>query len=135
MVSRKNQFSYDKLGIIVSSSCIAHCLVTIVALLALPAYSYYFHNEWVHLFPLLLTIPLALLAFFRGYRVHGVRLILFLGFFGILLLFASSFAESLTEGLEYVFSISGSLLLVGTHLWNMKCLRNRDALCQSHFTS
>lgn len=128
-VSRKIQISYDKLGIIASSGCIAHCVVAILAILTLPAYSYYFHNQWIHLFLLLFIVPIAMLAFMRGYRVHGVRPILLLGLLGIILLFASSFEDFLLDGLEYILSISGSLLLVAAHVWNIRCLRERDSLC------
>jgi hypothetical protein len=72
----------DRIGIVISSLCVLHCLAALLPLaaqsLAMP--------EWLHLALLSVALPVATVALWQGWRRHGRAAILLLGASGLTLL-------------------------------------------------
>lgn len=111
----------DRTAITLSGLCLVHCLAGAV-LLSLFAVSGDWLSHNVHLIGLMLALPLAGFALWRGIRVHGRRLIGLLGAIGIALMAASLFLGHGT-GPELLASVIGVSLLAAAHLWNLRASR------------
>lgn len=112
---------WDKLGIALSSACVAHCLLVAFLPLIFPVLSEYTHSTWVHVivgFIILFTSPL---AFIPGYRKHGLTWIIGVAFSGLFFILLGILAEDhFSEQLSHGISIFGSLLLVFAHFKNLQ---------------
>lgn len=112
---------WDRLGIAFSSACVVHCIFVAFIPLIFPALAYFTHLDWVHgavAISLLVTTPM---AFYPGFKKHGLTWILSLASLGILIILAGMFLEDRTsEILSHSISILGSLLLVLAHVKNLQ---------------
>ena len=104
-----------------SGLCLVHCLAGSLLLTVFAASGDWLgHN--VHVVGLLLAMPLAVVALWRGIAVHGRHAIGVLGALGIGLM-----AASLLIGhggvAEISLSIVGVCLLASAHLWNLRASR------------
>ena len=109
----------DKLGILCSSLCIVHCIVTpfILALGLSGLLAKILTTEFLHyilIVPVALLILLTLPSAYTRYRSLGL---IFIGLLGMMLLIAAPF---LGEGNEALLTISGGCLLVFFHLLNLR---------------
>lgn len=107
----------DKSAMTLSALCLVHCLAG-TFLLTLFATSGGFLGHDVHLVGLMLALPLAAIALWRGVAVHHRIGVAVLGALGIALM-----AVSLLIGhgsREIAVSVVGVALLGSAHLWNLR---------------
>jgi hypothetical protein len=124
------RWNWDKIGISLSSLCVAHCIGTPVAFALLPAIGTQFgeHTHEFHWLMAALLLPVALLAFVRGYLHHRELTPLFLGAGGVTVIFAALFLPEQWGGIygyTYV-NIVGSLGLMSGHLLNRRLCNRCD---------
>ncbi len=117
----------DKACILCSGACAIHCMLAPIIALASPAIAHFFENEWIHIGLLVLLTPIAIIAFYRGFKLHQETRPVFLGSAGIVLLLMAVSFELLfkieVESLEIIFTMIGSILLIVAHICNIKYLR------------
>lgn len=117
-----NKF-FDKLGICVSGLCLVHCLIMPFALLSFPVLSNYFHHleENIHLIFGVLVLTSAIFAVYPHCRKSGRKDILILALMGsITVLTAFTLAHEISEVLESILTVTGSVMLIIAHFRNMK---------------
>ena len=109
---------WDKAGIIMSVTCIIHCLLTPVAIILIPAMANLGEGEEIlHLLFATIAIPIAAFSLWRGYTQHGTKLPIFYAVPGITLLWiAMSLHEPLW--LESVVTGIGASLIITAHVLN-----------------
>jgi len=111
----------DRSALALSGLCLIHCLAGSLLLTMFAASSGFLgHN--VHLFGLLLALPIAAIALWRGLLVHGRIAVAILGAVGILLMGGSLLIAHGGLG-EIVLSVVGVSLLAAAHLWNLRASR------------
>ncbi len=119
----------DRAAICVSGLCLLQCLLLPLLVVVTPLMSIGFlGEEWFHLLLLVLILPISLLAFGLGYRIHGNRRMLVPGLAGLGIVMLAAWLEH--EGLgalatALLTSLGGVLLITG-HWLN---LRDRRRLC------
>ena len=135
--STKMQKIIDNLGITISAVCAIHC-VFLPALFIIAPYSFLASHEF-HEALIYFIIPSALVAFVLGCRKHGDKLVAIMGAIGILLLIIALSMHSILhaeqhseEFLSIVITISGSVLLVFSHLRNRKLCMKEDYTCHEN---
>jgi hypothetical protein len=123
-------FNFKKLdywGIWLSLLCLAHCLLLPAFLMALPILArYYLVHPFVHFGLSCLVFPVAILSLWSGYRVHLNKWVLVLGILGALLIVWASLTRVTLVMLaryELYFNVLGSLLLMVSHLWNIRSMK------------
>lgn len=117
---------WDRWGLVLSSLCALHCLLTPILLLSLPVWGSVLEQEWVHIGLAFFVLPVGLYAFFSGYRHHADKRVLALGLVGLALIVGATVVPH--EWVEFqeldVVTIAGSLLLMTGHLLNRRaCLK------------
>lgn len=122
---------WDKLGVLFSSLCALHCLLTPLLIVVSPFLGEIFEQAWVHTLLALFVAPVGVYAFTSGYRHHKNKWLMLLGLSGVVLVVTAllmnhehSAAPRHGFELDYL-TVAGSLILVGAHLWNRKA-------CQCH---
>jgi hypothetical protein len=120
-MTRRFSSLLDKSALTLSGLCLVHCLTGSLLLTVFAASGDRLgHN--VHLFGLLLALPLAAVAIWRGVRVHGRTGVAVLGALGIGLM-ALSLVISHGDIAEVVLSVIGVSLLAAAHIWNLRAAR------------
>lgn len=111
----------DRLAIGLSGLCLLHCMAGFV-LLSLFALTGDWLDHRVHVVGLVLAMPLAAVALWRGWRRHGQLAIGVLGLAGLLVMTASL---AVTHGdlAEMLVSMAGVSLLALAHWRNLQALR------------
>ncbi|MGR4889966.1 MerC domain-containing protein [Sphingopyxis sp. LARHCG72] len=112
-------------GAAVSASflCLVHCLALPLLLLALPVIAgTIFEAESFHIVAAALVVPAAVLAFLLGYRRHRSLRPATLGSAGVACIVAALF-PALGEPAAAVMTTTGSLLLIGGHIFNWRLRR------------
>ena len=111
----------DKSAITLSGLCLVHCLAGSLLLTVFAASGGWLgHN--VHLVGLMLALPLAAIALWRGVRVHGRWGVAVLGAGGIILMATSLMITHGGPG-EIALSVAGVIMLAAAHLWNLRAAR------------
>ena len=138
----------DKFSICVSMCCILHCLALPVLIVLLPSISsLWINDEIVHVYLVLLAIPISLFAMVKSLKVHNNYKCISLAVTGLLLLIAAIFMHDIgsffgeqghneEQGhgeehghdehhgigglLEKIFTVLGALVLVSAHILNLK---------------
>jgi len=104
-----------------SGLCVVHCLAGSLALAVLAPFGDLLGHQ-VHVWGLLIAMPLALFALMRGWRSHGRAQALLLGALGL-----ASMGAGLTQhghlG-EFLLTASGAALLVSAHILNLRWSRH-----------
>ena len=151
----KKQIS-DKLSICLSLCCILHCIALPVLILIIPSISsFWINDENVHIFLVLLAIPISLFAMGKSLRIHNNYKCIALAVVGLLLLVAAIFMHDIGfigehgheehgheengqddhgheehggigETLETIFTVIGGLILLSAHYLNIR-LSNKSA--------
>ena len=120
--------NWDRWGILLSSLCAIHCLVTPLLLLALPVLGGYFENQLVHIVMALFVVPVGAFAFWSGYRHHKKLSLLVMGVVGLSLVGGAPLVHDFFHVelmREDLMTILGSAILIGAHLLNRRA-------CQCH---
>ena len=117
-VSSMSFSGYDRLGTIVSAACILHCLATPVLVASLPVFAASMLNsEWLHIILAAATVPVASIAFRRGYRCHGSWLPFLIALPGLSTLWLTLLAGE-SHWLETALVSIGATLLITAHVLN-----------------
>lgn len=111
----------DRLAIGLSGLCLLHCMAGFV-LLSLFALTGDWLDHRVHVVGLLLAMPLAAVALWRGWRRHGRMEIGLAGLIGLLVMGLSLLVEH-GEQAEMLVSMAGVMMLAFAHWRNLKALR------------
>ncbi len=111
----------DKSAAGLSGLCVVHCLAGSLALAVLAPFGELLGHQ-VHVWGLLIAIPLALLALVRGWRTHGRARGLLLGSAGLVLMGAGLTQHGHLG--EFVLTAGGAALLVSAHVLNLHWMRH-----------
>ena len=117
----------DKAAIGLSVLCVAHCLLTPIAIVMLPALGATFlDDERFHYALLFLVLPTSIFSLGLGCRKHGRREILLFGLFGLLLmsLILILGEDVLGELGEKLSTILGALIIAFAHVRNFRACQN-----------
>ncbi len=139
MRSRENapsRFNWDKIGIGLSSLCLVHCLLTAGAivlvpvlglsvtdgLIGIPGSAARMTSHSFHWMMAGLLLPVAGIAFVRGFRHHQDRRVLGLGILGaVIIVLALVAPHEVLENFGHGYlTIAGSLLLIAGHYFNRR---------------
>jgi len=130
--------SLDKIAVLLSGVCILHCLITPIAVTALPIF---FMNTFVedvlfHKLMLWLVLPSSAVALFIGCGKHRDLRIAGSGIIGMLILILVAFFghELLSPIQERLTTTLGGLVLAVSHILNYRACQNQtcdDAECSS----
>ena len=138
----------DKFSICLSMCCILHCLALPVLIVLLPSISsLWINDEIVHVYLVLLAIPISLFVMIKSLKVHNNYKCISLAVIGLLLLLVAIFMHDIGsffgeqghveeqghgeehghdehhgigELLEKFFTVLGALVLVGAHILNLR---------------
>ncbi|WP_439532874.1 MerC domain-containing protein [Polymorphobacter sp.] len=111
----------DRLAIFLSGLCLVHCLLGALLVASMAVAGNMLSHE-VHVVGLMLALPLAVLALWRGVRVHGRLGIVLVGVIGIGFLSASIFMPH-SEETEIMLSVAGVVVLGAAHVLNLRATR------------
>lgn len=111
----------DKSAMTLSGLCLVHCLAGTLVLAVFAAGSEWLNHD-LHLVGLLVALPLAAVALWRGVAVHGRIGVAVLGAVGITLMAASLVVGHGAAG-EILLSVIGVALLGLAHWWNLRASR------------
>ena len=112
----------DRIAITLSGLCLLHCMAGFV-LLSLFAVTGDWLDHRVHVVGLMLALPLAAVALWRGWRRHGRLPIGALGLAGLVVMMAS-LAVKHGQTVEMLVSMAGVILLATAHWQHLKALRS-----------
>lgn len=120
---------WDKVGILISSICFVHCLVSPLLVFTLPTLYLSFHNPFFHIVIALLVIPVGAFAFWQGYRLHHQSIVLALGLPGLMLVTTAAILPHWVQHLfgHITLNVFGSVLLISAHVLN-----RRSCACRKH---
>ena len=109
--------TWDRVGIVLSGLCAAHCLLVPLALVALPLWpSLAETHTWLHPVFAVLLIPVTLLAIWT----HRERYAMLLLGFGLVIVIAATLAhDALGMAAEAGITLFGSALLIAGHVRNV----------------
>jgi hypothetical protein len=111
----------DKSAMTLSGLCLVHCLAGSLLLTVFAAGSGWLGHK-VHLVGLMIALPLATFALWRGVAVHHKVGVALLGATGIALMAASLFVGH-GDSAEILLSVVGVSLLGLAHWWNLTASR------------
>jgi hypothetical protein len=111
----------DRLALVLSGLCLVHCLLGAVLIASMAVLGDYLTHE-VHVVGLVIALPLAVVALWRGYRVHGRTGIVVTGLVGVGLMAASVFVSH-AGSTEILLSVAGVSVLGAAHLLNLRATR------------
>lgn len=116
----------DRIGVFASVACLIHCLLLPLLVPLLPLLAGVAETESVHEGLLIFLTVCALLAFVPGYRTHRAFSVVACGVLGVLLLTGGVLAHEmpLLKGLDTPLTIVGGLVLISTHLVNLRLCRS-----------
>ena len=124
----------DNLGITVSSVCAIHCLL-LPAIFIIAPYSFLASHEF-HETLIYFILPCAAIAFILGCRKHGDVKVAIMGTLGVILLGSSLLFHEIFHAEEHseelitvLITISGSIMLILSHLRNRKLCLQEDYAC------
>ncbi len=115
---------WDRVGIILSTTCIIHCLLTPIAIIAIPTLANLgASEELVHLLFAIFAIPVAAISLWHGYRQHGGRQPIFYAISGISLLWIAMELHE-PHWMESIVTGIGGILIITAHLLNHRLKRH-----------
>ncbi|HDS1559178.1 MerC domain-containing protein [Stenotrophomonas maltophilia] len=110
----------DAGALALSSLCLLHCLALPLLAAALPLFGAWAQAEWVHLLFVAIALPLTGYALWRADRRHRLPVMAWTAAgLGLGLLLAGAL-ELPSHAWETPLTVTGSLLLAATHIWNAR---------------
>lgn len=115
--------AYDKVGILVSTGCIIHCLLLPITVALLPAMANpFFENEMVHVVLAAVAVVVAYFALKRGFNTHASKKPLMIAVPGLAFLWGALLVHD-PEWMETAIASTGALMLAYAHLVNQRLCR------------
>ena len=127
-----SKIKIDGVAISLSFLCVVHCLFTPSFIILAPSFlAFSLDNEFIHYLIILVAIPISLYALASGYRAHDRISFLYVGIFGLSILFlAILMGENiLGEYGEKGFTLLGSIIVAFSHFKNLKICKELDCDC------
>ena len=121
----------DGMAVILSGTCMLHCLVLPLLVTLFPiVQGSLLEEKYFHLIMLVFILPTSLVALTVGCRRHRDTLTIALGAVGLMTLGIAAFWGHELFGLfgERVVTMLGGLVLASAHIQNFRCCRHVD--CQ-----
>lgn len=119
----KSTHTFDWAGILLSWLCLLHCLALPFVMLSLPILArYYLSHPFAHIFFAFLVVPVALIALWRGFKLHGYLSILLLGLlgaFGLVLIAILRIYSNFVQQHELIMVTAMTLLIMLAHSLNI----------------
>ncbi len=123
----------DRFGVTVSAICAAHCLVPPLLLFSVPMLGEFFYNPVFHILIAVLVVPVALVAFYRGYYKHRNLWVVLSGAFGVIFIMGAVVAPTIFIGkighTETMLTGSGFLILAHAMNWHLLKKLSRTKAC------
>lgn len=117
----------DRLGISASLLCILHCLFTPILVLISPLFGTVLSHSYFHILIAVIVFPLAIVALWRGYKIHHTKRTLYLGGMGLVFVLAALISGELAEEIhrpaEITLMVIAGILLSLAHYLNLKSCR------------
>ena len=126
----------DKAAVGLSLMCVAHCLLTPIAIVMLPALGATFlEDERFHYVILFLVLPTSLLALTIGCRKHRRVEIVLIGLTGLFILFSVLIIgeELLGKFGEKATTVLGTLIIAFAHVRNFMLCRRHECNTEENF--
>lgn len=120
---------WDFLGLTLSGSCLVHCLLLPVAIVAAPTLSLWLGEteNTVHWALLTLALLVSGGALLGGFRRHAVAGVVMLGALGLLVMLVAA-SHVFGRGVEAALTLTGALIVAVAHLINLRlCTNGGDA--------
>lgn len=118
---------WDRLGISASVICILHCLFTPLLVLTMPLVGGFLSEAWFHGITAVIVFPVAILALWRGYRIHRLIRTLILGALGLTCVVWGMSHGSIMGRThpqsEIVLMVLGGSFLALAHYFNLRACR------------
>ena len=123
---------YDFAGIVLSTICGLHCIITPIILIKFPELGHKIESPWLQLALLIMIAGIFYQAIYRNFKIHKSKLTLSLGVSGFVILVATYINELLMgheehhrhggneELLSITLAIIGSTLMISSHILNIK---------------
>lgn len=124
-MAKKPKSLFDKFAISISAICIVHCLTVplLVAFLPIAALGLSFDQHF-HEIIFWLVFPVSSVGLIAGAREHKTFMPVIMGILGLGVFTYSIYLHGiLSLSLEFILSISASLLLAYAHWMNLKLVR------------
>lgn len=115
---------WDRLGISTSILCVLHCLLTPFLLMFLPMVGATLAEGWFHTMIIATAVPVAILAFWNGYRIHRHTPMLWLAGLGFLSMMAAVHFAGEHNSIESAFMLTAGVLLAIAHFLNLRAIRS-----------
>ncbi|WND01811.1 MerC domain-containing protein [Temperatibacter marinus] len=117
-ISKNKGPFFDKVGILVSTVCLLHCMIVPLLYLIFPfALFPFLSSEWVHLTLASLAVPIAIAAMKMGYSKHGSKRPLYIVLLGMLMLWGALLAHD-SPWLETIVAVIGAASIAMAHHLN-----------------
>jgi hypothetical protein len=111
----------DLVGLVLSGSCLVHCLALPIALVAAPSLAVWLGETETTVHWVLFTIAAVISggALYTGFRRHGAGLVVAVGMIGLLVM-AVAAAHLFGRSLEAALTLVGASLLALAHVVNLR---------------
>jgi hypothetical protein len=121
------KYLWDKIGILVSALCLAHCIAMPIIFFAFPTIQVSFLEDQFHKIIFLAMLVVSFAAFVPAFTKHRQLQVLFKATCGILFFVSSIFIghEFSSYYLELALGVTGSLFLIWAHLSNISCVHKK----------
>jgi hypothetical protein len=131
----RNYNMYDFVGMGLSVLCGIHCIITPLLLISMPRLGEGFQSIWLHSTLLIIMAYSFYQSVYKHFKIHKSKLTLYLGLSGFTFILLSYVNELSShdhghghnhveahsdEALFMFFAITGAILLVTSHLLNIK---------------
>ena len=112
---------FDLIGLVLSGSCLLHCLLLPVALVAAPSLAVWLGETETSVHWMLFAVALVVSgwALMAGVRRHGVWLVVTVGAVGLLVM-AVAAAHLFGRGLEVALTLIGASIVALAHVVNLR---------------
>lgn len=121
--------SLDSVAVLLSGTCMAHCLVLPMLVTLFPiVHGSLVEEQYFHLIMLILILPTSLVALTVGCRTHKDSITITLGAIGLLTLTLTAVIGHELFGYlgERIATTIGGLILASAHIQNYRCCRKVD---------
>lgn len=126
----RKALSSDIFGMGVSLLCVIHCLALPILFSAFPLIFHKNHNHTLFEAIFVGLMTLALLAFWKGYKIHKSQKALALAVVGVVIVTLSLFVNA--HEAKSVISVIGASFFLLAHYWNYKLCKSSSCAVHHH---